>query len=275
MNVTLAGLAYEYGANIHALNLTRAVLFWLCLLAIIQYQRLSLVVSNKTFAACIVLGVLLGAEMYVLLGAILFIPVALAIVIMYTYPLMIALYDWGSGRAPFSYLQLLLMVAIFSGLYMALSVTTGVVDITGVALAFTAAAILATLLILSERTLKHHHNSVIMFYMLSTTCIGVIALCLTIAPLHWPLGTIGWLAFWASSGAYVLATFLLFTAVHIIGPLRTAIIDNTAPVWAVLFGFALLGQVLSALQTVGVVTVVAGVLLIQWTRPSTAHQATP
>ena len=263
MNVTLAGLAYEHGANIHALNVTRAVLFWLTLLAVAQGKNLSLRIPNEVRIASVLLGVLLGIEMYVLLGAIMFIPVALAIVIMYTYPLMIGVYGWLLKRERFSYLQLGLMFFVFAGLFLALSVPTGMVNISGVLLAFTAAVALASLLVLSERAMSRHENIIVMLYMLTGTCASIILL-LVFVDLQWPMTLIGWLAFSGSSGCYVVATFLLFTAVNMVGPLRTAIIDNTSPVWAILFGFLLLGQVLSHTQMLGVVMVVGGVLSIQW-----------
>ncbi|MDJ0956539.1 MAG: DMT family transporter [Arenicellales bacterium] len=265
MNVTLAGLAYQHGANIHALNITRAVLFWLVLLAVARINGLALNIPNKVKLTCVLLGVLLGIEMYVLLGAVVFIPVALAIVTMYTYPLMIGIYDWISKRDRFSYLQLILMFFVFAGLFLALSVPTGMVNTSGVLLAFAAAVVLATLLILSERAMSQHENTVVMLYMLTGTCASIV-LFLIFVDLEWPTTPIGWLAFTGSGGCYVVATFLLFTAVDMVGPLRTAIIDNTSPVWAVLFGFLLLGQALSLTQILGVVIVVSGVLGIQWVK---------
>ena len=265
MNVTLAGLAYQHGANIHALNITRAVLFWLVLFAVVRVNGVALNIPNKVKLACVLLGVLLGVEMYVLLGAIVFIPVALAIVTMYTYPLMIGIYDWISKRDRFSYLQLALMFFVFAGLFLALSGPTGMVNTTGVLLAFAAAVFLALLLILSERTMSEHENIVVMLYILTGTCASII-LFLIFVELQWPTTSIGWLTFSGSSGCYVVATFLLFTAVDMVGPLRTAIIDNTSPVWAVLFGFLLLGQALSLTQILGVVMVVSGVFSIQWVK---------
>lgn len=264
MNVTLAGAAYAHGANIHALNLTRSITFWLCLVAIVKFKQLSLDLPRPVRTSALLLGGVLCLEMYVMLGAILFIPVALAIVIMYTYPLMIAVFDWVTGRGVFSWLQLALMAAVFVGLALALSVTTGRADLFGVLLALAAGAVLAILLILSERTLAHQDNTVIMFYMLTGTCAAIVLLCLTAVDLEWPSGPVGWAAFLGSGAFYVLATFMLFTAVDLVGPLRTAIIDNTSPVWAILFGYVLLGQALSPTQITGVIMVAAGVLCIQW-----------
>lgn len=266
LNVTLAGLAYRYDANIHALNIVRTGLFWICLLVIAHLNAASLRVPSRVYLTAIVLGVLLCVEMYVLLGAILFIPVALAIVIMYTYPLMVAAFDWVFGGGRFTWARLALMLIVFLGLALALSVTTGRVDPRGVLLALAAAVTLASLLILSARTLAHQDNTVIMFHMLTWTGVAVGLLWLLAVEPRWPSSPVGWTVFLGSSGCYVLATFLLFTAVDLIGPLRTAVIDNTSPVWAVLFGYGMLGQALSPTQIAGVVLVVCGVLGIQWAK---------
>ena len=71
------------------------------------------------------------------------------------------------------------------------------------------------------------------------------------------------MAFAGSTVFYVMATFTLFMAVSMIGPLRTAIVDNTAPVWAVVFGFLLLDQALNARQVFGVIIVIAAVISLQ------------
>ncbi len=73
----------------------------------------------------------------------------------------------------------------------------------------------------------------------------------------------GWLAFAGSNLFYVAATFALFTAVHMIGPLRTAIIDNSSPIWAMLFAFGLLGELLTVIQMIGAAMVVAALITLQ------------
>ena len=67
----------------------------------------------------------------------------------------------------------------------------------------------------------------------------------------------------ASAACYVFATFLLFKAVAWIGPLRTGVMDTSAPVWALIFGMVILDQSLSALQITGAALVIAGIAIIQ------------
>ena len=50
---------------------------------------------------------------------------------------------------------------------------------------------------------------------------------------------------------------------NLVGPLQTAVIDNTSPVWAILFGMLLLGQLLSPKQIIGAIIVIVGALSVQ------------
>ena len=104
---------------------------------------------------------------------------------------------------------------------------------------------------------------VMMLYLTGTTAVVVGAASLTLVELEWPGNGGGWTALVASTGFYVLATILLFTAVKMIGALRTAIIDNSAPVWAILLASLLLGERLSPVQLFGGALVIGAVLLVQ------------
>ena len=61
----------------------------------------------------------------------------------------------------------------------------------------------------------------------------------------------------------MLASTLLYVAIKMIGPFRTAIIDNSAPVWAIVLAALLLGQRMSAMQLFGGALVIGAVLLVQ------------
>ena len=61
----------------------------------------------------------------------------------------------------------------------------------------------------------------------------------------------------------MIASTLLYAAIKMIGPFRTAIIDNSAPVWAIVLAALLLGQRLNAVQLFGGALVIGAVLLVQ------------
>ena len=273
-NVALSRLAYDFGTNLHALNLIRAVVFLAVLIIAVWLSGSRVSIERKELYRCLVLGILLCAEMYLLLASILFIPVALAILVFYTYPIMIAVWTWRTGRSNFSYFGLSVMMVAFIGLITTLAGADGLLvgwdGRNGIALAFIAAICLAALLLLSERVLERQSAKIMMLYMLLSTTAVVGFVSIFIVELTWPTSTGGWLALGGSAVFYVVATLLLFKAVDLVGSLQTAIIDNTSPVWAMILGVIVLGQWLTAQQVMGASITVTAVMLLQWiTRPKT------
>ncbi len=264
LNMVLARVTYDAGGNIHALNLSRAGLFLVCLAAWVHFSGRSLKLPRKPLLASLLLGLLLCAEMYLLLGAILFIPVALTILIMYSYPLLLAGLTWITGSDKPTLMRVLALVVAFFGLGIAVAAPVGgEMDWRGVGLAGASALVLGALLLFSERIMASRDNRVVMFYMIAATTVTVVLLSATVVDLAWPAGVIGWTAFGGSTASYVIATTCLFTAVSIIGPLKTAAIDNSTPVWALLFGFGLIGETLAPLQILGMALVVGALIFLQ------------
>ena len=272
LNMVLAGLSYQHGANIHSLNLARAAAFLCCLFAMILITRASLHMPVRARLASLAVGVLLCGEMYVLLGAIQTIPVALAVLIFYTYPILIALYGWLRRGERFSMASVLLLGLAFAGLVIVLIDAPVTPDLMGMVFSVAAAIIMAAMLITSEYSLNRHNNYVVLGHALTIVTLIIAGLALTVMELHWPTTDIGWIIFSGSTVFYVIATFLLFKAVGFFGPLRTAIVDNTAPVWAMLFGYFLLQQFLNPLQVMGAFVVVISVMLLQWLNKPDSHR---
>ena len=267
-NVSLSRLAYDFGTNLHALNLPRASVFLVVLLIAVWLSGSRVSIERKELYRCLVLGILLCAEMYLLLASILFIPVALSILVFYTYPIMIAVWTWRTGRSNFSYFGLSVMMVAFIGLITTLAGSDGLLvgwdGRNGIALAFLAAICLAALLLLSERVLERQSAKIMMLYMLLSTTAVVGFVSIFIVELTWPTSSEGWLALSGSAVFYAVATLLLFKAVDLVGSLQTAIIDNTSPVWAMILGIIVLGQWLTVQQVIGATITVAAVMLLQW-----------
>ena len=267
-NIVLSKLAYDFGANLHALNLVRATVLLGCLLVAVWLSGSRVSIKRNELYRCLALGVLLCAEMYLLLASVLFIPVAMAILVFYTYPIMIAVWTWRTGRHHLSYLGLGIMALAFIGLIITLTgsdtLLVGWDGRNGIALALVSGICLAAILLLSEQVLEKQPARIMMLYMLlsATAVVGFVSLFL--AELTWPASLPGWLALCGSSVLYVVATLLLFKAVDLVGSLQTAIIDNTSPVWAMILGVIVLGQWLNAQQVIGASVTIAAVMLLQW-----------
>ena len=263
MNLVLARVVYDAGGNLFAINLIRPFAFLACVLLVLRIAGRPIALPPGRRWASAGVGLLLTAELYAILGAIKFIPVSLAVLINYCYPLLIALFTWSMGRERATVPKALCLLAAFGGLALALIGNGGGQEPLGLLFAAVSALVMATMLITSEHTMAGADRRVVMVYMLCVCCAAVTLISLTLVQPVWPEGWLGWAAFAGSTICFVAATFLLFTAVDLIGPLRTAVIDNSSPVWAILFAGLLLGEALSARQWLGAGAVIAAVLALQ------------
>ena len=261
--ITLVAAIYDDGANVHAVNLSRVLTFAAAMALVLAIRRISPVLPPGQAFQCVLVGLLFCAELYGLLSSIRYIPVGLAMLIMYTYPLMIAIAGWCSGDESFTLDRLLAILAAFAGLALALHTPDAEIDWRGVAWAVFTAVAFSAVLIVSGRTMRNVDRRILMLYLTSTSAAVVGVVSLTLVDLEWPRTHQGWTLLGASTGLYVLASTLLYAAVKMIGPFRTAIIDNSAPIWAIALAALLLGQRMNAVQLFGGTLVIGAVLLVQ------------
>lgn len=261
--ITLVALIYEDGANVHAVNLSRVLAFAAVMALTLGIARISPALPPRAVLQCVLVGLLFCGELYGLLASIRYIPVGLAMLIMYTYPLLVAAAGWLTGTESFTLDRLLAILAAFAGLALALHTPDSELDWRGVAWAVFTAVSFSAVLIVSERTMRGMDRRILMLYLTSTAAVIVGVVSLTVVSLEWPRTDQGWTLLAASTGLYVLATTLLFAAVKMIGPLRTAIIDNSAPVWAIVLAALLLGERLNMVQLCGGALVISAVVLVQ------------
>ncbi len=277
LNVTLAKLVYEAGGNIHAINLIRPFAFLALLLPWLLLSRADLKLPRRKLGLTVILGAILTAELYALLAAIHFIPVALAVLLTYVYPLLIALFETVTGRGRLGPVRAFAILVGFAGLAVTLLGTDDLAATwEGIALALLSAVVLGSLLLVSEPAMAGSDRRVVMVHMLVVVALVMTAITASglVAPV-WPATTAGWWAFAGSTLCFVMATFLLFVAVDLVGPLATAAIDNSSPIWAIAFGLLLLGESLTGQQLVGAAVVLGAILIFQLRQGRKGAEATP
>lgn len=263
LNVAFVPIVYEAGGNIQAVNLVRPLFFGLFALAFTMARGKSLALAWRWRFTSYLVGLLFVAELYGVHSAIKFIPVGLAILIVYTYPIAIALIAAVMGKERLTPVRLAGMFLAFAGLALALSAGTEALDWRGVAWSLLAAAALVAIVLISEKNMAENDFGAVMTHSMMMTSVAIIIIVLAGAEIAWPQGSKGILALGVATIAYTGATTLLFLTIQMIGPVRFAIIDNTAPLWAMGFGFILLGERLTSLQLVGVGIVVVSVIGVQ------------
>ncbi|MEQ8603977.1 MAG: DMT family transporter [Marivibrio sp.] len=266
MNTPIAPLVYADGGNAATLMVARTgAAGLLALLVLIAARRLPRI-PRAAWPALACATVSLAAQGLGYLGSVAFIPVGLAAVIFFTWPIMIALIDPLLGGPKLRRLDGLAFLVAFAGLALAIGPSLETLDPRGIALALLGAVGLASFLLFS----RHALTSVPTMTVSLTANFGAVAICALAAPmlfggLSFPGGETGRLAMAAVCGFYTLALLLQFTALKIASAPTIAILFNLEPVISILVAAALLGEVLSTDQYVGGALVVAGLLL--YSRP--------
>ncbi len=263
LNLAFARLSYRYGTNVHALNISRSILLMLVLAGFCHFKGLKLLPDRRAITGLVLIGACMAGQLFTLVGALKYMPVGLVMIVYFTYPLLVTAGDKALTRTWPRPLLVVAMLCAFGGLGLVLGPDFASLDQRGLLLAFGAAFIFMVLVISSSRSMQQVHPAVAMVWMMLVTSIvtGTVASVNTIA---WPNETAGWVAFGMSATLFCLATILFFTSIHILGPVRAAILDNTAPVWGIVWGILLLSETLSAGQIIGAAVVVTAVAAAQW-----------
>jgi drug/metabolite transporter (DMT)-like permease len=275
LNVSCVPLIYDGGGNIHAINLVRPLAFLAFVGLWIMVGRGTLRLPSTQMAGAVLIGGLLCILFYALNAAVAFIPVGLAVLVMYIYPMLVAFASALLGRGRLSWPVLAVLVVIFAGLALALSAPVAALEWRGVALAVGASFTMCVMILLGEATMDGHDSKTVMFYAMISASVIMLALLASGVPFVFPSTSEGVTAMVAATSAYVIATSLLFVTVTMIGPLHFAVIDNTAPVWATLIGIFLVGENAGLIQWIGMIMVVAGVTAVQFLQAPAHRQASP
>ncbi|MGO1120938.1 EamA family transporter [Rhodovibrionaceae bacterium A322] len=209
------------------------------------------------------------------LGAVLYIPVSLAGLIFFTFPLLVALASAALERRWPARREILLLLGGFSGLALALGPDFHHLDPLGIFLAFCAACALVVQMLAGQRLLKSQG----LFAMLSWVNVGGLlaagAMLLIFGGWAWPTGsaevsfTFGTIMLVLATIGYVVALAMQMTGVRLIGAPRTALFMNLEPVLTIGFGAVLLSEALSAQQYLGAALVIFVLFLAARQKPAT------
>jgi drug/metabolite transporter (DMT)-like permease len=257
-----ARLAYDAGTSpltLLAVRFLAAVLLFAVLLGVL---RRSFPAMRKDLPSLLLAGMALTGLTLGYLLSIAYIPVSLAALLLYTYPLMVA------AVAPFiegrrlSSSESLAFIAAFTGLAAALGPDLAELDMRGVALALFAAVSNAILLFSVRRlTSRGHHPLSIL---LVGNLIGLMVVTGLLLMVETPVissGGFGLTMLSIAACLYLVGVAASVIAIRDIGPTTTALFLNLEPVVAILLAMLLLDEQLSLLQAGGVLLVVLAIYL--------------
>jgi drug/metabolite transporter (DMT)-like permease len=259
---TLAVFAYNGGSNPLTVVLLRtaafAVFIGLAMVALGRFRLLSrrALIGSLWMAAALIV-VALGYQ-----GSVAYIPVSLAALVFYSYPLLVALISAISRQDRMTLWKGVALVAAFAGLALALSPGFDILDPRGIALALAAALAMATMMTFGGQATKGEDALVMGVY---TNVWMLVALCVialatnSIALPATPLGVFGAGGLCAT---YVIAYSCWYLAINLVTPVRLAALFNVEPLVTLIVAWLALDERMSGPQFLGAALVLVSVLSV-------------
>lgn len=259
-NVTLPHV-YAAGWNSQSVVLGRFVFTTIVVFLALLVTGRSMLLSGRETGHAIGSGAAIAAGAVGLLGSFQYIPVSLAIVIVYTYPVLTAvMLSLWHRRLP-SPLQLACLVIAFAGV----AVATGINDITldprGLALAALGAFGFSLSFAWNSVALRSADTMAVTLYMVITGAIMMAVYLGATGTLQTPSAGLGWLLFLIPAGCFAFAMLGMYEGVKRIGGGPAAMLMNLEPVFTVALAPFMLGEHLTALHIIGGLLVIGAVYL--------------
>ena len=196
-------------------------------------------------------GVMFAANIFGLLLAIQLLPLSIAILTYFIYPLLTGLAGAVTGIDRVGWRGCIAALAAFAGLGMMLDAQLGNVPLLGIVSALGAAVVRVVSLLITRSSLHGTDSRLNTWYSLVPSAAVFVVFSLAIHTWNPPQSIYGWGAFVGMSVASTVSVLTIFISITRIGAFRTALIMNLEPLVSTLASVALLGEVLQPVQAAG------------------------
>ncbi len=265
LNTTLARLAYDGGSNPGTVAFIRFVVTTLAIALLMIVIRRKFVLSRKAILPVLGVGAAVVLQSATYLSSVTFIPVGLAVLLFYTYPLMVAAASWYVDKQKIDRSCLFALIAAFFGIAVTIGPSFDVLDWRGIVLALMGGFGVMCIFLFTGRALRHANAVSISFYSNLFAIPLMAVVMLTLMDGYQPPETaIGITGLFAVCILYALAIVLQYAAIHTIGKTLTALLNNLEPLISIAAAAILLGEVLSGMQYLGGLIVIVALVLSDW-----------
>jgi drug/metabolite transporter (DMT)-like permease len=264
----LSKLSYSYGVSVLTLLSLRTWIIVAALLVWLLVARRTPLMPRSTWPALVWVGLLFAGGATALLTAIQLIPVSLAILAFYIFPIFVGLLSAALGEDRLSPVTVTGLLVAFAGLALALNVEIGGALVDGLAFALVAALCMAFNIIGSGRLMRSIPGAVVTFNMMAVAGVALAAATVADGGLHLPQGgATGWAVFLGASILAPVSLVSVYLALEFVSGTRASMMMNGEPVLTVLFAVLLFGEAFTAVQTLGAVMVIGAIVVVTLKRP--------
>jgi drug/metabolite transporter (DMT)-like permease len=211
-------------------------------------------------------GLLFCGIVFGLYKAIQYLPVPIAILSYFVYPLATGLIGALLGIDNVTWRGIAAAAVAFFGLALTVGAEPGGIVLAGFALVTMAAVCRVGILLVSRAFLQGIDARLTTWYSFVAT--SVVFSASSLATWNWnaPQNATGWLAFAIVTVATFSAVWTLFVSISRIGPFRSALIMNLEPLLATIISVPLLGEVLTPVQMLGGLIMLGALVAFQLRR---------
>lgn len=272
---TFASLAYQTGASPILLVWTRSAALVVILGLVLRVARTSLRLPRRNMQATVWIAICLMLMSVGYLSSVAFIKVSLAVILLYTNPLLVAVFATLSGRERISFPRALLLAAAFAGLIIALGRDIGLtidaggvildfsavtMDWRGTALALTASVGVAAFVTWGGAYLNDVDSRVMNLWANLWMILGLTAAVILAGGVSLPETGSGWAAYAAATLCYVTGIICWFASMKTLSPTQTAMTLNLEPVLSMVAATVVLGEATFAQQWIGVTILLISII---------------
>lgn len=212
------------------------------------------------------LGILFAGVIYGIFKALELVPVSIAIMTYFAYPLLTGIAGAIFGIDKLTWRGAAAALAAFFGLVVMIRAHPQDIDIVGIAFGLFAACCRVAVLLIARAKLNDADARLTTWNTLvSSTILFSIA---ALATMNWqnPQSAIGWAATITVSICTAIAILTIFISTTRIGPFRTAMIMNLEPLLATILSALLLGEAITPMQALGGAIMLAALVAFQLRR---------
>jgi len=252
---TQAKVFYADGGNAMTLMLTRFMLSTLIFGLLITFRHRAFNIHRHQRLPVFLLGFIWSGSMIFYLLSVESISVSLAVLVLYTYPLLVLVYSVLRGQVSPSPVLISIFCLAFLGLYLALSSGSAKLDSSGLLFASLAGLGVAYTFIKGARIASQLNPLVITFWVNAVGLAMIVPLVYTQFSL--PAASNSLIALAAATLFYVIAILCQFEALARLPAPTAAFILNLEPVVSILLAVIILQEHLDGLQWLGVGLVIS------------------
>ena len=249
-NSTLAKISFDHGATPLSVITWRTALAAFSVLLILKFWGVPIALPWRARWIAISMGGLLAIYSYLFVSAMEHIPVALAVLTFYLYPILTGLGSGIIGQERLTFKNIACLITAFIGLGFALNLG-GEFNSLGISLATGAAIIFTILLLVNQTFVGGQESRTVSLHMLSSATFLFVVVVLIFEGLPLPHSSEGIIAYIGSGVFFSFAIIGMFIGLAKIGAIRTSLLMNFEPVSSIALGVILLDQILSPLQLAG------------------------